>query len=107
MMTFVYLAAVSLGLLTTRITIFGGRGGIRDVGLLRAVLAAAAILTTFCLIIGGFIWLSLYWPVIGVGIGFVIAAAAVTRDRWASLFAIQPVIDATTIILGCHWLLSG
>ncbi len=106
-MTFVYLAGVSLGMLTARIVIFGGRGGIRDVGLLRAVLAAAAILTTFCLIIGGFIWLSWYWPVIGVCVGFVIAAAAVTRDRWASLFALQPVIDAATIIVGCYWLLSG
>jgi hypothetical protein len=107
MMTFVYLAGVSLGLLTTRINIFGGRGRIRDVGLLRAVLAAAAILTTFCLIVGGFIWLSLYWPVIGMCSGTVIAAAAVTRDRWASLFALQPVIDAATIIVGWFWLLSG
>ena len=102
-----YLAGVSLGMLSTRITTFGGRGGIRDVGVFRAVLGAAAILTTFCLIIGGFIWLSWYWPVIGMCIGFVIAAAAVTRDHWASLFALQPVIDATTIIVGCYWLLSA
>jgi hypothetical protein len=94
-------------MLTARITIFGGRGGIRDVGLLRAVLAAAAILTTFCLIIGGFIWLSWYWPAIGACSGFVIAAGAITRDRWASLFALQPVIDAATIIVGWYWLLSG
>jgi hypothetical protein len=106
-MTVVYLAGVSLGMLTGRITTFGGRGGIRDVGLLRAVLASAAILITFCLIVGGFIWVSWYWPVIGMCIGFVIAAAAVTRDRWATLFALQPVIDAATIIVGCYWLLSG
>jgi hypothetical protein len=91
-MTFVYLTGVSLGILTARITTFGGRGGIRDVGVLLAVLAAAAILSTFCLVVGGFIWLSWYWPVIGICSGTVVAAAAVTRDRWASLFALQPVI---------------
>lgn len=106
-MTVLYLASVNLGILTARITTFGGRGGVRDVGVLRAVLAAAAILITFCLVVGGFIWLSWYWPVIGICSGTVVAAAAVTRDRWASLFALQPVIDAATIIAGCYWLLSG
>jgi hypothetical protein len=105
-MTVLYLAGVSLGMLTARITTFGGRGGIRDVGLLRAALGAAAILVTFCLIVSGFISLSWYWPVIGMCSGFVIAAAAVTRARWASLFALQPVIDAATITIGCYWLLS-
>ena len=38
--------------------------------------------------------------------GFVTAAGVVTRSNWASLFALQPAIDAATIILGCYWLLS-
>jgi hypothetical protein len=105
-MIVIYLAGVSLGILSARIAIFGGRGGIRDVGLVRAALAAAAFLVTFCLVLGGFIWLSWFWPVLAVFIGFAIAAAAVTRANWASLFALQPAIDAATIILGCYWLLS-
>jgi hypothetical protein len=105
-MTVLYLAGVSLGMLTARITTVGGRGGIRDVGLLRAALGAAAILMTLCVIASGFISLIWYWPVIGMCSGFVIAAVPVTRARWASLFALQPVIDAATITIGCYWLLS-
>ena len=106
-MTVVYLAGVLLGVLTARIAIFGGRGGIRDVGLFRTALSAAAFFVTFCLALGGFIWLSWYWPVVAILLGVVTAAAVVTRDNWASLFAVQPVIDTAIIILGCYWLLGG
>src|SRR5262245_33678167 len=105
-MIVVYLAGVTLGMLTARIAVFGGRGGIRDVGLIRAALTAAALLVTSCLVLGGIVWLSWYWPALAIITGFVIAAAAVTRANWVSLFALQPVIDAATIILGCYWLLS-
>ena len=106
-MILLFLAGVSLGFLTGRISTFGGRGGIHDVGLLRAILRVGAAVATLTLVLGGFVWLSWYWPLIGIGVGSAIAVGAVTRNKWASLFALQPIIDAVTIFIGGYWLLSG
>jgi hypothetical protein len=99
-----FLAGVSLGILTGRIS---SVGGIQNIGLLRSVLGALAVVSAFTLIVGGFVWLSWYWPLLGILIGSIIAAAVVTRTTWASLFAVQPIIDAATIAAAGYWLLSG
>ena len=99
-----YLAGVSLGILTGRISSVGGT---QNVGLLRSALGAAAVVSAFVLIVGGLVWLSWYWPLIGIFVGSIVAAAAVTRSTWALLFSVQPVIDAATIAAASYWLLSA
>lgn len=102
-----FIVAISLGVLSGRITTVGARGGVEATTVTRAALGAASVFVTFSLIVWGFASLSWYWPIVAFLIGSAVALM-VTQASWPGLFTMQPVLDAAVIALGLflwvvHW----
>ena len=98
--TIIFVVAMVLGIVSSRVTLVGARGGVMSDGIWRAGLGAALTVVVFSLFVWGFSSLSWYWPIIAFAIGTVICAIVVTLPSWPALYAIQPALDAVVIGLG-------
>ncbi len=106
--TIVFVVAMVLGLVSSRVTLLWARGGVTSEAMVRAGLGAALTFVLFFLFVWGFSSLSWYWPIIAFAIGTVICAIVVTQPSWPTLYSIQPALDAVVIGLGLylwiwHW----
>lgn len=96
-----FVAALTLGILSGRVTAVGWRGGYREIALWRSALGAAAVAMTFSLFVWGFASLAWYWPILAFLLGNA-AGLIVTRSSWPALVTFQPVLDLFVLGIGLY-----
>jgi hypothetical protein len=95
-MLIIYFVLLILGLLSSRTTLVGARGGHRDHSL-TVLISLAGLGATLSLIVWGFIHLKWYWPVAAFAVGTVVAGLLVSRSSWAGLSGLRPIFDIAVI----------
>ncbi len=103
-----FVAAAIIGLVSSRIFLFGtGAGGASASGP-RRFLGLVSMLLTYSLFAWGFITFSWYWPLAAYFVAAIVAAVVVTFSPWRLLSSYRPVLDFAAIVAGSylwieHW----
>ena len=99
-----FVAAAIIGLVSSRIFLFGaGEGGV-NTSALRRSLGLVSMVLTYSLFAWGFVSLSWYWPLAAYLVAALVAAIVV----WRLLHSYRPALDFAAIAAGCylwieHW----
>ena len=103
-----FVAAAIVGLVSSRIFLFGtGEGGVKTPTLRRS-LGLVSMVLTYSLFAWGFVSLNWYWPLAAYLLAAIVAAIVVTFSPWRLLYSCRPALDFTAIAAGCylwieHW----
>lgn len=103
-----FVAAAIIGLVSSRIFLFGaGEGGV-NTSALRRSLGLVSMVLTYSLFAWGFVSLSWYWPLAAYLVAALVAAIVVTFSPWRLLYSYRPALDFAAIAAGCylwieHW----
>ena len=103
-----FVAAAIIGLVSSRIFLFGtGEGGV-NASALRRSLGLVSMVLTYSLFAWGFVSLGWYWPLAAYLVAAIVAAVVVTFSPWRLLYSYRPALDFAAIAAGCylwieHW----
>jgi hypothetical protein len=103
-----FVAAAIVGLVSSRIFLFGtGEGGVKTPTLRRS-LGLVSMVLTYSLFAWGFVSLNWYWPLAAYLLAAIVAAIVVTFSPWRLLVSCRPALDFAAIAAGCylwieHW----
>jgi hypothetical protein len=103
-----FVAAAIIGLVSSRIFLFGtGEGGV-NASALRRSLGLVSMVLTYSLFAWGFVSLGWYWPLAAYLVAALVAAIVVTFSPWRLLYSYRPALDFAAIAAGCylwieHW----
>ena len=103
-----FVAAAIIGLISSRIFLFGAGAGGVNASVSRRSLGLVSMVLTYSLFAWGFISLSWYWPLAAYFVAAIVAAIVVTFSPWRLLSSYRPVLDFAAIAAGCylwieHW----
>lgn len=101
-MEWLYVGVFVIGLLSSRVTLVGMRGGMQSSNLFLAVLGGVATIFLFSLFVWGFVALAWFWPLIGFAAGTVVSGLAVTRANFPFWHTISPFLDTATVVGGTY-----
>jgi hypothetical protein len=97
-MVALYITLIAVGMLSSRVTSIGARGGVVDNAFFKSAVGLAAVAATFSLLGGGFFVLKWYWPTLGFIFGSAIAAFAVNRRSLAVLLLSKILMDIFIVV---------
>jgi hypothetical protein len=103
-----FVAAATIGLVSSRIFLFGTGEGSVTTSVSRRSLGLVSMVLTYSLFAWGFVSLSWYWPLVAYFVAAIVAAIVVTLSPWRILCSYRPVLDFAAIAAGCylwieHW----
>jgi hypothetical protein len=103
-----FVAAAIVGLVSSRIFLFGTGEGVANASAVRKVLGLVSMVLTYSLFAWGFVSLSWYWPLAAYLVAVIVAAVVVTLSPWRLLCSYRPALDFAAITAGCylwieHW----
>src|SRR6478752_6987805 len=100
-----FVAAAIIGLVSSRIFLFGtGEGGVKTSALRRS-LGLVSMVLTYSLFAWGFVSLSWYWPLVAYLVAAIVAAIVVTFSPWRLLYSrrsLRAAICGLNIGLSCN-----
>jgi hypothetical protein len=97
----VFVAAAIIGLVSSRIFLFGPGGGVKA-PVSRRFLDLISMVLTYSLFAWGFVSLSWYWPLAAYFVAVIVAAVVVTFSPWRLLSSYRPVLDLAAIAAGSY-----
>ena len=103
-----FVAAAIIGLVSSRIFLFGTGGRGVKASALRRSSGLVSMVLTYSLFAWGFVSLSWYWPLAAYLVAAIVAAIVVIFSPWRLLYSYRPALDFAVIAAGCylwieHW----
>jgi hypothetical protein len=97
-----FVAAAIVGLISSRIFLFGTGAGDVNASVSRRSLGLVSMVLTYSLFAWGFVSLSWYWPLAAYFVAAIVAAIVVTVSPWRLLSSYRPVLDFAVIAAGSY-----
>ena len=97
-----FVAAAIVGLVSSRIFLFGTGEGGAGASAVRRSLGLVSMVLTYSLFAWGFVSLSWYWPLAAYLAAAIVAAVVVTFSPWRLLHSYRPALDFAAIAAGCY-----
>ncbi|HKY85876.1 MAG TPA: hypothetical protein VJL90_03845 [Pseudorhodoplanes sp.] len=108
MLLFLFVIALTLGIISVRARLMGQNGGVAPSTRLRSLASTLAAFLTVAIVVWALLTFVWYWPLAAFLVANLVIIALVSNGAWPTLCRAVPAIDAVVVVLTLalwigHW----